>query len=400
MLSLPAGVAAFAGNSQGVAPALALTAILGLLSAYGFVLIADACTRSGESTFAGAWGRTVSERTKWIPLTACAVKAGLGCVAFSMILGDCLPPILSPLGLPAPLASRSAAILLVTVAALLPLCRMRSLAPLAKFSALGVLSNVYVCFFIVLRCVDGSYRPGGAMLRGALTAPRFSAPASSAWAAVADPRILVLVSILSTAFLAHYNSPLFFRQLDPGAGGDRMRRFAVVSVVSFLITGCVFSTVMVGGFLTFGTSCSGLILNNYSASDALAFVARAAIALSLMTSYPLVFTNVRQQFVTLAGERGARFAAERPDALTVLLLATVTSLALSLRDLGKLVAISGAVFANFLIYIAPALMVLCAQRRNMGPCKKGLLGVASRACQAGMIPLGLVLGCIGVKMIF
>jgi len=264
---------------------------------------------------------------------------------------------------------------------------------------LGVLSNVYVCFFIVLRCVDGSYRPGGAMLRGGTLAPQFSAPASSAWAAIGDPRLLVLVSILSTAFLAHYNSPMFYRQLDPGPGGDKMGRFAVVTVASFMITGCIFSTVMVGGFLTFGTSCSGLILNNYSASDTLAFVARAAIALSLVTSYPLVFANVRQQFLTLIGDRGEAFAAKRPDAFTVLLLAAVTSLALCLRDLGKLVAISGAVFANFLIYVAPALMVLSAQRRNMGPCQKGPLGVASRACQAGMIPLGLLLGCIGVKMI-
>jgi amino acid permease len=394
MLSLPGGVAAFNGSPQAVLPATVLVVLLGLLSAYGFILIADACERTGESTYQGAWARIMSPNTSWIPLAACMMKAGLGCVAFEMILGDCLPMILSPLGLPAVFTSRNFIILAVTFTILGPLCRMKSLAPLAKFSVLGVLSNVYIVCFMILRCFDGSYRPGGALLRNGAAIPQFAPATQSMWEICTDPKILVFVSMLSTAYLAHYNSPIFYQQLAPGPDGEKKRRFEKVCVSSFLGAVCFFATVMVTGFLTFGSSCHGLILNQYSAADKLAFLARVAIALSLITSYPLVFASVKQQFVSLLGAKGEEMSAKQPDVITAVLLTGITVMALYLRNLGKVVAVGGALFANFLIYIAPAVMVLRAEQKSMG--SKERSSPLSRAFQMGMIPLGCILGGIGM----
>ncbi|CAE7254975.1 Slc38a11 [Symbiodinium pilosum] len=365
MLSLPHGVAAFSASSEAVVPSLILTFLAAVFSAYGFVLIAQACEATGESTYTRVWARSVSESTKMLPAAACLAKAAIGCISFSMILGDCISLMLAPMNLPTVVASRDAVIFLITATVLFPLCSMKSLAPLAKFSLLGVLSNFYICTFVVLRCVDGSYRKGSALLAAAPAAPKFTA-ASGAWQTMMSPGLSVLLSILATAFLAHYNAPLFLEQLAPDPKtGKKDKRFVIMSVLGFCTAGLIFSLVMVGGFLTFGSSCMGLILNNYAATDSLALFARAAIVLSLVTAYPLVFFSLRKQVLEILGSQGADMAEKRPRAMTVVLLAGVTAVALKLRNLGVVAALAGASLGTFLVYVAPALMVMGAQRRGL-----------------------------------
>lgn len=303
----------------------------------------------------------------------------------------------NPLGLPAFLSSRSNSILFVTLTTLLPLCSLRSLAPLAKFSVVGVLSNVYICLFILFRCVDGSYREGGALLPMAPAVPEFES-ASSILGTCMNSNVLILVSILATAFLAHYNAPLFYEQLDPGPENDKSDRFRRVSVNGFVGAGLVFSIVMIGGFLTFGSNSAGLILNSYAANDMLAVVARLAICISLLTAYPIVFFSLRKQMLGLVPKRYADFATANYNLTTVGLLSGVTGVALQLHNLGKLAAFAGACFGSFLIYIAPALMVLRAKRRGIGPKFKGLSGAASQLSLLLNILLGLVLGVLGARL--
>jgi len=229
-------------------------------------------------------------------------------------------------------------------------------------------------------------------MRAAPAAPKLASVAGSAWSTVADPGFAVLLSILATAYLAHYNAPMFYEQLAPDPEtGKKDGRFFLVSMLGFGIAGLIFSAVMVGGFLTFGKSSMGLILNNYAATDTLAVLARAAIALSLITGYPLVFLSLKKQVVDLVGEAGQQFSTEKPRLLTIGLLSCITLIALSLRNLGKLAAFAGACFGSFLIYVAPALMMLGAQRRGLAKAA----GPAARAVQVLMIPLGLSLGVIG-----
>eukprot|EP00438_Fugacium_kawagutii_P008883 Skav202622 [mRNA] locus=scaffold515:73671:80581:- [translate_table: standard] len=273
---------------------------------------------------------------------------------------------------------------------------MKSFAPLAKFSLLGVLSNFYICAFIALRCIDGSYTKGGSLFSAAPAAPKFISTGESMWSTLCHPGISVLLSILATAYLAHYNAPLFYEQLAPDEKtGKKDRRFFIVSVLGFGISGLIFCLVLAGGFLTFGKSSMGLILNNYAATDGLAVLARAAIVLSLVTAYPLVFLSLRKQVVEILGSRGAKFAEEKPRLSTVVLLAGVTAIALRLRNLGVVAALAGASLGTFLVYVAPALMILGAQHRDLAPRPKGFSGWVARAMQVFLVPLGVGLGVIG-----
>lgn len=397
MLSLPAGVAAFSGSRMAIAPSLSFCLLFGLISAYAFTLIADACKRTGESTYAGAWEKIIGPKTKVLPALACFAKMAIGCISFSMILGDCFSLIASPLGLPAAIASRSGMMLLITALVIFPLCQLKSLAPLAKFSVLGVLSNVYICCFILLRCFDGTYAAGGALAKVAPLAPNFVA--GNAWGAILRPEFSKLLCILSTAFVAHYNAPAFYESLDAGPNGadGKPGRFFLASVLGFSASAAIFGIVLAGGFMTFGTNSMGLILNNYAATDILAVLARVAIGISLLTAYPLVFFGLKKQVVAAMGETGADLQDKRPRLLTFGLLALLTSVALKLTDLGAFSAIAGAVFGTFLIYIAPAAMVLQAQRKGVGgPGPEGLTGIAKKGTLASFIVMGVVLGYIGV----
>jgi len=117
------------------------------------------------------------------------------------------------------------------------------------------------------------------------------------------------------------------------------------------------------GFLTFGSAASGLILNNYSTNDALMGIARTAVALSIVFSYPLAFTGARDGILDLfqVKNRSAAFL----NTLTVGILSCLTVAALLIPDVSFVLAFAGATLGNALIYIFPALMFRGAIRRNV-----------------------------------
>jgi len=88
VLSLPAGIAAFANAPSGVIPAISFISIIGLLSAYGFALIGRCCAYSGTKSYRDAWSATVSPSSSWLPATAVTFKTICAILAYSMILGD------------------------------------------------------------------------------------------------------------------------------------------------------------------------------------------------------------------------------------------------------------------------------------------------------------------------
>lgn len=167
----------------------------------------------------------------------------------------------------------------------------------------------------------------------------------------------------------------------------------IVSVLGFGTAAAIFSLVMIGGFLTFGSNCLGLVLNNYAVSDGLAGLARVAICLSLITAYPLVFLSLRRQCLDILGNTD--FAEAYPATVTCLLLSGVTAVALKLHNLGTVAAFAGACFGSFLIYVAPALMAIGAVCRGMKPPPRGLRGYMNFLVQILLVPMGIVLGAVG-----
>lgn len=359
ILSLPSGVAAFSASSTALVPAMALLVFSALLSAYTFFLIGRVCSETETSTFGSSWERSVG-RGAWVPQLTCILECLGGSIVYAMVIGDVLSSLEHLIGahVPAILCSRSSLIILCAVFVLYPLCCLRSFGALAKFSALGTLATTYAVCFVTKRYFDGSYAPHGAYHTGAAL-PILD----SHWGGL-NVHILVLISILATAYLVHFNAPQMFDELrakhasDPGkAKTESQRRFGIVSLIGFGISAAQYALIMIFGFLTFGRATQGNLLLNYSSADPWAAVARAAIGGSVLFGYPMQFAGLRSGLLEAFGKSPS--LPKVPHRLfTAFLLSVVVCIACLFRDLGKFQAVEGALLAVFLIYMAPPIMAL------------------------------------------
>jgi hypothetical protein len=204
VLGLPAGIAAFGSTKLALVPSIVLISIIGILSGYCFSLIGRICAYTSSVSYRQAWERSVSSKSSWIPAVACLMVTSCSVLAYSMILSDTIPTLLSAFT-PYTGVTRSQALLGVTVIALLPLSLMKSLKALGPFSMVGIIGMVYTSLAMAWRYFDGSYREGGKFV---LTippnlAPSFAENGSSSTLVdlLFNPKLFVLVSMLSTAYM-------------------------------------------------------------------------------------------------------------------------------------------------------------------------------------------------------
>mmetsp|Transcript_74 Transcript_74/g.96 ORF Transcript_74/g.96 Transcript_74/m.96 type:complete len:484 (-) Transcript_74:73-1524(-) len=387
VLSLPAGVAAFADNKSAVIPAVVLVSIAGMLSGYNFSLIGRLCAYTGSTSYRGAWEKSIGESTAWIPAAACTSKTFVAILAYSMILAETFQGIFQSIGI---VASRSQALIGLTVAVLLPLCLMKNLSSLAPFSLLGIIGMVSSVAIMAVRYFDGSYAlPAGKFLADLSTQPLFGSKGASA---VFSPNSFILICMLSTAYMAHFNAPKFYIELE----NNTLERYNTLVSTSFGIATFVFAAATALGFATFGANSAGFILGNYSSKDALIGLSRILVAFALIFTYPLVFVGCRDGILSLLQIPEEKQTNDKLNKLTVILLSLVTVAALNVKDLSFIMSFGGATLGNSLIYIFPALMfrkVVKDMGDSASPALKNEIYFTTFTCV-----LGVAMGCIGATM--
>jgi len=382
VLSLPAGVAAFGDARSAFIPAGILIVSIGILSAYGFALIGRVCAYTGAKSFREAWTATMGDKTSWIPAWTVTLKTFFACLAFSMVLADTFSSLLS--------TSRNPTLLGVTGLVLLPLCLLKNLKSLAPFSLLGVMGMAYTALAMSVRLLDGSYSAGGSGKFMEQVAshlqPKFGDAGASS---VLSPQSLILVCMLSTAYMAHFNAPKFYLELK----NNTIQRFNTVVTYGFGISIFLTGFITMIGFFTFGKACDGLVLNNYAGTDILMSLSRIAVAVSLVFSYPLAFTGCRDGFMDIAKIPMEKRSAGTLNVVTLALLGVITFCAITLTDVSFVLAFGGATLGNALTYVYPALMyraVVKQQERT-----EEQMGVNVSLASA---VLGIVMGIIGARM--
>jgi hypothetical protein len=120
-----------------------------------------------------------------------------------MILGDTFVSLLSTAGI----ASTKVPVTLgLTGAVLLPLCLMKNLSSLAPFSLVGSLGMIYTAMAMVVRYLGKTYAATGAFGADNVAAlrPKFG---SVGVQGALTPSVAILISMLSTAYMAHFNAP-------------------------------------------------------------------------------------------------------------------------------------------------------------------------------------------------
>lgn len=393
VLSLPSGISFFADVPGAILPASIMCAVMGLVSAYTFSLIGRVCEKTKASSFQDAWAKTVDPKTAWTISAGITAMCFLASLAYSIIIGDSFTSLASSFNLPRLFAERTNVILMITTFVLFPLCSLKSLNSLSPFSLLGLGGTLYTAAFMAIRYLDGSYAAKGKFFSA--LAPAFKPSFNQRGGYAVNHLTFVLVSMLSTSYIAHYNAPQFYAELKDSS----MPRFNKVVTYAFGASIATFIIMMNLGFLTFGGATSGFVLNNYAGSDALASFARLAVGLALLTGYPFTFSALRDGILDLSNLQGeARAKKTRP--LTIALITLITSLALVLKDVGYVVSLSGALFGSVLMFVVPAIMNISSVRASAKASGKDLSKGAKFEVMAnfGMIGTGIVMGGLGVAI--
>jgi amino acid permease len=350
VLSLSYGIATYGNAPSAILPAMVLITLVGILSGYGFGLIGRVCSMTQTTSYKSAWEVSISPQTSWIPALAVTFKTICATLAYSMILGDTFHSLLLSAGITT--LSKTMVLIGITSTILLPLCLLQNLSSLAPFSLLGSLGMVYTAIAMLIRYLGPMYKvhpiPGLFLSDVPLhLQPQFGSVGARG---VLSPVTTILLGMLSTSYMAHFNAPKFFVELQ----NNTVSRFLTVVAASFGISIGLFVWISTVGFLTFGSHASSLILNNYSHRDMLMSVSRIAVAISLVGSYPLAFVGARDGILDVLSIRpqpNTNNTTNSPstnqrmvNTITVALLSTITTAALVIPDVSFVLAFAGYVF--------------------------------------------------------
>ena len=413
VLSLPVGVGTFSSSPSAIVLAYGITAFIAAISAYLFSMVARVCEETESTSWGEAWSKTVGASSSWVPSSFVALLCASASLQYTMIIGDSFSSVFAAAGLPSMLASRSGAIVSLTLLCTLPLSLLPSLERLKYTSFLGIGGLLYTTAFMCLRAC-GHYAPG-TVLHAAVAPrlqPRFSAVpvpvARSVLDALSSTKVFVLLSLLATSFASHFCAPALYNELSVGHHDQpvaakmrakqpisKMPRFNLITAMGFAISAALCCVVMAAGFLTFGAASDAYILNNYAQTDGLAQAARIAIGLSIVCTYPILHQGLRDTAMEAMRARGLQPSRVGTTLVTV---GVITALAVALKNLGTVAAVSGALVATSLVYTLPATMfaqMLAAKGAALTRDERLEL-VGARALAA----LGVVLAGIGVWAAF
>lgn len=208
VLSIPMGIAAVGNTPSALIAAAMLTAFMGSIFGYYFLLLGRVCDFSSAATYREAWEETVGSNGSVAVTFFNMLQPAISVVAFSMILADTFQALLTTAGFG---LSRALSLLLITVVALLPLCLMKNLEVLAPFSILGLAGLLFTTCAIMLRYFDHTYdlEREGKFLEDL---PDYLKPSFGdiGWRGVFSFDMFVLVCMLYASFVVHYNAPVEF----------------------------------------------------------------------------------------------------------------------------------------------------------------------------------------------
>lgn len=379
---------------------------------------------TNSDTYADCWTATKGQSLAWIVALSSTLDCFAGNLTYSMVLADTFRQLLSSVLfkfggsnnkiIDAMIASntRTNVLLLLTTTVLLPLCCVKNLSSLAPFSLVGILGMAYTGTVIGLRYFDGSYQlPSGKFLADLKSLPSLVTDSSVAAASpLLNPKSLILVSMLSTAYIAHFNAPKFYKELK-GSNAQPKRFHVGVVTPSFAVSILFYSVVSSLGYLTFGSSTAPMILSNYSTKDILISLSRFAVGLSLIFSYPLLFVGLRDGIIDLINQISpllSKTKSEKPLVLTQSqsnlftagLVSLITILALKITDLTFVASMSGALLGTSLIFIFPTLMFRSALKKESERTNTPYTGLQKfeRNLCAAIAALGVFIAGVGAKM--
>lgn len=374
VLSLPAGVAAIGDLKSAIVPATSILFTLGAISAYTFHLLGrltvvannESTDSSSEAKFTSIgqlWEKEVGASSSWLVSAAIFLTCFGTCLAYSITLGDTFTSLAQTFRISGVFATRRVNIVAISLLGVYPLSCLKSLAALAPVSLTGIVGILITCAVMTIRAL-----PGGAYSSTAasgatnyLASLPFNLRPSFGSVGLRSPKsLLILSSMTATAFLVHMAGPEVYQTLQ----NPTLSRFGKLSAIGFGSTALISAFMMIVGFLTFGGSCKGMILNNYSTLDAGATLCRIMMGVSLLGSYAFLGNAMKKAWYEIF-YKGQEISDKIHYRTSQILIGILTSLALVVSDAGFVVSVTGALLGSALIYMVPPFLFLKSTKRRM-----------------------------------
>lgn len=222
---------------------------------------------------------------------------------------------------------------LFSVLVILPLCIPKDISFLRYASIVGVSACIYVVVIVVVKYATGNYTPGNVR-----TSPQ------SAY------EFFEAVPAIFFAYQCHVSSIPVFASLKHKTS----RNWLLIISCAIGICFSTYTLTAICGYLTFGDKVSSDVLQSYDASDVSVIIARVAIFVAMLTSYPVVHFCGRAAVTTLLVKIGL-FAGEsmREGVRRVVQTSTWFGLSLLLAlfipDIGKAIALVGGLAGCFIL---------------------------------------------------
>jgi len=373
MLTLPRAVA------EAASPSVAMVGLLlcGALCAVSFFFLGYCAHLTNTETLPRLWEQTIGHSSTFFVEIIVLVDTGLSCVAFALLIGDYMAKSVAGLcpQLPAEVTSRRTLVAVVTLVALIPLCVKRRFSLLRVSSIAGLICTLYVFLYVTLDAI--------AFLLGdpinLENAGKMAGPCD--WLGA-----LRSFGIYSCAFMAHFNAPAFYADLE----GRSPMKFAKVCGAAYCLAFLIYAAFGLAGFARFGPDVPGNALTAYDL-DTKVLLMWLGMALCMAASFPLVFFAHRDALRRLLG-RSLGWPEDHRSVhhgtvteLTVVSVVVLAAAGALLEDVSFVVSLCGACSGACLAFILPGAIML-----NMSLRKDATLRLPNLA--KTFISLGIVLG--------
>ncbi|XP_065312404.1 sodium-coupled neutral amino acid transporter 7-like isoform X1 [Dermacentor albipictus] len=334
-------------QAGGIAVALSVQAVL-LLFVVGALLVLAYCARRQEcSTYQEVVLRVCGPRFWSCCSLAVALYCYGTCITFLVIVGDFSDRIFASLYGPSYcihwFMHRDFVIVTASIVLILPMCFSRKIDFLKYPSIFGVLAALYLVLLIVVQYFVGNSKSSGTR----------SSPSS-----LED--VLTAVPVVCFGYQCHVSSVPIYSCLED----RRLSTFAKAVLSATLLTASLYTVAGVFGYLTFGQGVASDILELYDARQPLVLVGILAMALKIITTYPILIFCGRTAVDDLYGqlrsldEDGKRNS-ELLRRITIVSIwfCTTVVLACLVPNISIVIRIIGSLAATF-IFVFPGLCLL------------------------------------------
>lgn len=347
--------------SGGIVNGLVLFVCVALGSAHGFSFLCRSCELTGKFTY-----REVGDAA--MPGRGWLVEGIKGCytmgtaIAYMVLIGDFSTLLAGDLfqaqGRGAWLhdifADRSSATIVIAALMCFPLSLLRSLNALRFTSLLSIACITYTVVAVFYTfAFEHRFHVDDTVIIASL-----------------QPDCLGALPLMSVSLTGHYNAPTLYKELSERSEA----RFGVVVNLSLAICLACYLVMAFSGYLAFGASVDGNILNNLVVGSGVAIAARLALLVTIITSYPLVFNAMRSAVHELyrgASGSSVELSSGLAFVYSVVFVALHVVIALLVPQVAVVLGYNGSIFGTAIVYILPAVMVIRLSRGS-GTARTGL----------------------------